>query len=155
MASGYVLCPCCGYDTVADDDTVPELCSDCEEAGCDDSGEQPCCCEELDDSEFAGDGTHTSTSYGVMPDRDLFDRAFDARCPDGTFSFGNDPYVGNDSLTASQLWRELQTQHATWESGEHKDGCPGDGSCNGDGCPCEDAGSWCSCVLGILGFEWI
>lgn len=98
---------------------------------------------------------HTTTSYGVMPDRDRFERAFEARCPNGTFSFGNDPYVGNCELNASELWSELEAQHATWEAGEHAPECPGDGSCRGDGCPCEDAGSWCSCVLGILGFEWI
>lgn len=102
-----------------------------------------------------GDETHTSMTYGVMPDRDLFTRAFEARCPEGTFSFGNDPYVGTDELTCQQLWDELTSQHMTWEAGEHADGCPGDGSCGGDGCPCEDAGSWCSSVLGILGFEWI
>ncbi len=105
--------------------------------------------------DVSGEETHTRSSYGVMPDRDLFDRAFDARCPEGTFSFGNDPYVGNDALSASQLWRELEAQHATWEAGEHAPHCPGDGSCRGDGCPSEDAGSWCSDVLGILGFEWI
>lgn len=108
-----------------------------------------------DRADLSSDETHTSTSYGVMPDRDLFSRAFDARCPEGTFAFGNDPYVGNDNLTESQLWRELQAQHATWEAGEHKSECPGDGSCRGDGCPCEEAGSWCSSVLGVLGFEWI
>lgn len=108
-----------------------------------------------DRRDVSGEDTHTTTSYGVMPDRDLFSRAFEARCPEGTFAFGNDPFVGNDNLTESQLWRELEAQHATWEHGEHAAECPGDGSCKGDGCPCEDAGSWCSAVLGILGFEWI
>lgn len=102
-----------------------------------------------------GDETRTRMTFGVMPDRDTFDRAFDARCPEGTFAFGNDPYVGNDTLNASQLWRELETQLATHNAGEHKPGCSGDGDCRGDGCPCEDAGSWCSAVLGILGFEWV
>ena len=107
----------------------------------------------MTDRDLSGEDTHTSTSYGVMPDRDLFGRAFDARCPDGTFSFGNDPYVGNDTLNERQLWNELQAQFATWEAGEHNDPC----TCNasGEGCPSEDAGSWCSCVLGVLGFEWI
>lgn len=101
---------------------------------------------------------HTRMSYGQLPDRDLFDRAFDARCPDGTFSFGNDPYVGNDSLNASELWDQLETQHATWEEGEHGPECPGDGECTNNGgqdCPSEAAGDWCSSVLGLLGFEWI
>jgi len=105
--------------------------------------------------DVTGEDTHTSMSYGQMPDRELFDRAFDARCPDGTFSFGNDPYVGNDSLNASQLWEQLEAQLETHNEGQHGSHCAGDGSCRGDGCPCENAGSWCSSVLGILGFEWI
>lgn len=101
-------------------------------------------------------GHHTSMTYAVMPTREDFDRAFDAVCPDGWFKFGNDPFVGFDSLNASELWRELETQLATWETGEHRDGCPGAGECDGsDDCPSEQAGSWCSSVLGILGFEWI
>ncbi len=98
---------------------------------------------------------HTSMSYGVMPYLSDFMRAFDAYCPDGGFEFGNDEYVGTDTLNAAQLMNQLRKQLATHEAGEHREGCPGDGSCNGDGCPCEDAGSWCSCVLSILGFEWI
>jgi hypothetical protein len=42
MASGYTLCPCCGFDTVSSDETEPELCSDCEEAGC----SEGCPCEQ-------------------------------------------------------------------------------------------------------------
>lgn len=105
-----------------------------------------------------GDETHTRLSYGQMPDRDTFRRAFEARCPEGTFSFGNDPYVGTDALDERQLWRELETQHATWEEGEHGPECPGDGECTNNGgqdCPSEAAGDWCSSVLGLLGFEWI
>lgn len=98
---------------------------------------------------------HTRMDYGTMPDRADFDAAFDAYCPDGTFSFVRCPYVGTDDLRPSQLWCELETQLATFNEGEHDPSCPGDGSCRGEGCPCEDAGSWCSSVLGILGFEWI
>lgn len=99
--------------------------------------------------------SHTRMDYGTMPSRADFDAAFDAYCPDGKFSFGNDPYVGTDTLNASQLWRELEAQYEAWTEGKHDPECPGDGSCSGDGCPGEDAGAWCSCVLGILGFEWI
>jgi hypothetical protein len=99
--------------------------------------------------DYSGEGTHTSMTYGQLPDREAFEAAFDARCPEGTFSFGNDPYVGNDALTSAQLWRELETQLATHNDWQCPDaGCPGD-------CPSEEAGSWCSCVLGVLGFEWI
>jgi hypothetical protein len=41
--SGYTHCPCCGYDTVSSDMDEPELCSDCEEAGCDPDGSDPQC----------------------------------------------------------------------------------------------------------------
>lgn len=99
---------------------------------------------------------HSSMSYGVMPYLADFNRAFEAYCPDGTFSFGNDPFIGNDALNAAELWRELNTQLATFEAGEHSDECPGDGECNGgDECPSAQAGSWLSSVLGILGFEWL
>jgi hypothetical protein len=103
----------------------------------------------------APSAAHTSMSYGILPTQNDFERAFAAFCPEGGFEFGNDPYVGFDTLSESQLWRELNAQLATWEEAEHAEHCEGDGSCNGDGRPCEDAGSWCSCVLGILGFEWI
>ncbi len=46
MSAGYVHCPCCGYDTVASDDNVPELCSDCEEHGCEPDGSCPECSSE-------------------------------------------------------------------------------------------------------------
>lgn len=101
-------------------------------------------------------GHHTSMTYGEMPYLADFNRAFDACCPDGDFAFGNDAFVGTDKLNRSQLWNELSAQLATWEEGEHRDGCPGDGECDGsDRCPSEQAGSWCSSVLGHLGFEWI
>lgn len=38
MASGYTSCPCCNMDTVSDDISEPELCSDCEDAGCAEDG---------------------------------------------------------------------------------------------------------------------
>jgi len=100
---------------------------------------------------------HTSMSFAVMPTREDFDRAFDAVCADtGKFEFGNDPFVGFDALNASELWRQLETQLATWNEGEHASDCPGAGDCDGsDDCPSEQAGRWCSDVLGVLGFEWI
>jgi hypothetical protein len=87
-------------------------------------------------------------SYGELPSREAFSEAFDRECPEGTFSFGNDPYVGTDVLNETQLWRELEAQHATFSEWE----CPGD--CDGsEDCPVEAAGSWCSSVLGCLGFD--
>lgn len=65
MASGYVLCPCCGYETVASDDTVPELCFACEESGCSiDTGalDAPCDCREEHEAlaEVLADGSRAS-----------------------------------------------------------------------------------------------
>lgn len=42
-AAGYTSCPCCGYDTISSDATAPEMCSDCEEAGCEADGSEPAC----------------------------------------------------------------------------------------------------------------
>ena len=53
MSSGYVLCPCCGYDTVASDDSIPELCSECEAAGCDPNGDDSQC-----DLDYCNDPEH-------------------------------------------------------------------------------------------------
>lgn len=55
MASGYTSCKCsdCFDVTVSDDDTVPELCSDCEDAGCDGEEGSECC---RDDAYGVDDG---------------------------------------------------------------------------------------------------
>ncbi len=42
-AAGYTQCPCCGYDTISSDSSKPELCSDCEEAGCEADGSEALC----------------------------------------------------------------------------------------------------------------
>ncbi len=41
--SSYTSCPCCGYDTISDDEESPELCSDCVDASCADDGCAPYC----------------------------------------------------------------------------------------------------------------
>lgn len=98
---------------------------------------------------------HTSMTYGVLPTREQFDEAFDRECPEGTFSFGNDERFGNDEVSERALWNELTVALGEFEDGEHNDECGGDGQhCNGE-CPGDRAGSWCSAVLGVLGFEWI
>jgi hypothetical protein len=45
MASGYTDCACRGcFDiAISSDMRVPELCGDCENAGCDRSGDSECC----------------------------------------------------------------------------------------------------------------
>ena len=79
-----------------------------------------------------------SMSYGVLPTKEEFDAAFDEECPSGQFRFGNDPIVGNSTLTCDELWEELQYEHEVWETAGN-----------------EESGDWCSSVLTVLGFEWI
>jgi|CXWL01.1.fsa_nt_gi hypothetical protein len=85
-----------------------------------------------------------SMTYGVMPALEEFDAACaepDDECgksvDDVGFSFGNDPRIGTDTLTGTELWNELQKARAEFEAGDEK------------------AGDWCSGVLGCLGFEWV
>ena len=51
MSSGYTSCACptCMEITVSSDMSKPELCSDCEQAGCDGDGECRCAPEDHDD----------------------------------------------------------------------------------------------------------
>lgn len=46
-SAGYTHCACrdCFDETVSSDETKPELCSLCEEAGCDADGKSECCVE--------------------------------------------------------------------------------------------------------------
>ena len=81
-------------------------------------------------------------TYGVMPSREAFEAAFDraeAFAGKLTFSFGNDKRVGTCEMTCSELWEELCEAHREWEQGASND----------------EAGDWCSAVLGTLGFEWV
>lgn len=87
-----------------------------------------------------------SMTFGVMPSREEFDAACaapDEECgrsvDDDGFSFGNDPRVGDCTLSPAELWDELQRAHAEYAGG------------GGD----EAAGDWCSSVLHLLGFEWV
>lgn len=51
--SGYTHCACrdCFEIAISDDENVPELCSECEEAGCDSTGQSYCEVEPEDESE--------------------------------------------------------------------------------------------------------
>lgn len=80
-----------------------------------------------------------SMTYGTMPSRDDFDKAFEIHTGDGdSFYFGRDPRVGDCVLSASELWKELERARKEFEE---------DGN--------EEAGSWCADVLSCLDFEWI
>ena len=79
-----------------------------------------------------------SMTYGELPNRALFDAAFDDVCADtGKFQVRNCKRVGNVSYTADQLWEQLTDCIEGFEDGD------------------EEAGNWASCVLADLGFEWI
>lgn len=78
-----------------------------------------------------------SMTFGQLPSEDEFQAAFDKHCPLGTFAFSRDKRVGDDDLTASRLWGELTLAVEQFEKGD------------------EEAGSWASAVLSMLGFEWI
>jgi hypothetical protein len=81
---------------------------------------------------------YKSMTYGVMPDWDTFQVAWDLNVPEDIFEFGNDKRVGNCSLTQLEVWDELSLAHQEY-SMEGK----------------EDSGDWCSLVLYSLGIEWI
>jgi hypothetical protein len=48
--------------------------------------------------------------------------------------------IGNDDLTESELWNQVQNAANAW---------------NNDSEDSEEWGDWASCVLSVLGFEWI
>jgi len=97
---------------------------------------------------------HKTLTFGVLPEFAEFDAAFDRECPSGFFSFGNDKRFGTDEIRSDVLYEELQAAIGEFETGEHRPECPGAGECDGR-CECDEAGQWASCVLGVLGFEWI
>jgi hypothetical protein len=90
-----------------------------------------------------------SMTYGVMPSREEFDEACSLVDPDNGrsvdgdgFRFGNDPRVGDCTLSSDELWDELVKAHGEYES-------------DGESPLGDRAGDWCSSVLGCLGFEWV
>ena len=87
-------------------------------------------------------------TYGTMPTREEFDQCWDARmaeegASDG-FHFGNDKRLGTCTLSQDELWEELQKAHREWNGAlDHNDDSE------------HVLGDWISCVLGVLGFEWV
>jgi hypothetical protein len=81
-----------------------------------------------------------SMTYGVMPAFGEFEAAFEREVEaEGypAFRFGNCSRVGTCEMRVVGLWDELEKALAEFEAGD------------------DEAGDWCSCVLGCLGFEWI
>lgn len=80
-------------------------------------------------------------TYGVLPLFEAFEAAFDAACPDGSFSVSNDPYMGNAEFTCSKLYDKLQACVDEYHDDECDEG--------------DDAGNFASDVMSHLGFEWV
>lgn len=63
--SGYTNCACrdCFDITISDDMTKPELCLDCEEAGCDCDGESECCRDDVYGCDEAAESSSGMISF--------------------------------------------------------------------------------------------
>lgn len=68
-------------------------------------------------------------TYGVLPPKE----DFIAAVGEHGFEFGNDPYEGNETLMCEKLWERVV---------ERTDGD-------------DEQREWVSCVLSVLGFEWV
>ena len=87
-----------------------------------------------------------SLTYGVLPSREAFGAAFDAVCSDtGLFEIRNCRRVGSRDFSATELWTELNEAVREFEESPDSDAATSD----------DGPRSWASCVLSVLGFEWI
>lgn len=77
-------------------------------------------------------------TFGILPTRKEYDLCWKKSGPAGKFAFGNDPRIGTCELTQDELWEEILRAHKDWSE-----------------CSNEDAGNFLSCVLNVLGFEWV
>jgi hypothetical protein len=73
-------------------------------------------------------------TYGILPSREQFFDAFERIMQDRSYSFGNDPRLGNGEYTTSEIWAELLK---AVEEGT------------------DVSLDWASCVLYTLEIEWI
>lgn len=106
-----------------------------------------------------GNKTMISMTFGVMPTREQFDSAMvrlNARREFNApgYKFRNDQRVGTCVLSSDELWDELQKALTQYEQGDdHK---PDQDHENWEELARADsAGTWVSCVLETLGFEWV
>jgi hypothetical protein len=79
-------------------------------------------------------GTRRSMSYGVMPKRDEFKKAFKEEI-DGAYEIRNDSLVGDEDFSEPELWKLLTKLAKKSHDEEH--------------------GSLASVILETLGFEWV
>lgn len=92
----------------------------------------------------------TSMTYGELPTREQYDDAWSAlesagELRHGLFTFGNDPRLGDVSLSRDELWKEICRAHKEY-MGLLEDDTDQDP---------EEVGSWLSSVLSCLNFEWV
>lgn len=76
-------------------------------------------------------------TFGNMPERELFSAQFEEVCPEG-FSFSNCKRASAGRMTERELWMAVKSAVRAWE--DRAD---------------EEAASWASCVLCVLGIEWV
>jgi hypothetical protein len=86
-------------------------------------------------------------TYGDLPTRQQFDQLWDEAGLEATgFRFTNDPIVGDETMTRSELWEKIE-----WVWNEYADKLGGMGL----GDDPEKQGSWLADVLSCLGVEWV
>jgi hypothetical protein len=84
-----------------------------------------------------------SLTYGVLPSLEDYDRAWQRAEIGEHFTFGNDKRMGSCSLSQWELWDELEKAKDDWENNSETEA------------ESDAAGDWASCVLSVLGIEWI
>lgn len=79
-------------------------------------------------------GYYKSLTYGTLPSKELFAKAFEEQVPGIYYRIRNDKYIGSVDLTESELWTHLKRAVKIGR---------------------EVGLDWASAVLDTLGFEWI
>lgn len=86
-----------------------------------------------------------SMTYGTLPSRREFVRAFDREVPSGIYYISGRPAERDDvagEYSCSQLWHLVVDLTRAWNEAQ-------------DETEAERAGQWASNILGTFGFEWI
>jgi len=88
-----------------------------------------------------------SLTYGTLPSFEAFEDAWEDAGVGRVFHIRNCKRVGDWDATRRELYAELEKAVAEWNVG--------DDECGGDFTAADEAGDWASCVLQVLGFEWV
>lgn len=76
-----------------------------------------------------------SLTYGTVPPRETFERAFQRECPDGVFCVRNVPGIPDRTLTLETAWQAVQQGCAETASYHETD--------------------FAGALLYVLGIEWV